>query len=143
MRKRYQTGHVFARGKRRRVWVARYLEPVLQDGRVKSVLRSRVLGSCKDMSKSEARTLMERNWLRPINEGLCMPVESAASFQDFYDKWARTFCLLTANPRGNSTAARRNAGFNPTSLTGESLIFSRQTFSGSSICSARSAVGRY
>jgi hypothetical protein len=54
MRRRFQNGHVFARGKRRKVWVGRYLEPVMKDGKLSSVYRSRVLGTCKSMSKSEA-----------------------------------------------------------------------------------------
>jgi integrase len=87
MRRRFQTGHLFARGKRRKVWVGRYLEPVLDNGKVRSVLRSRIIGACAETSKSAARATLE-GWLRPLNEGLHTPIESA-SFQEFYDKWER------------------------------------------------------
>lgn len=85
MRRRFQTGHIFARGKRRKVWVGRYLEPILDNGKVKTVLRSRVLGPCAELSKSAARTILE-DLLRPLNEGHHTPTETA-SFQEFYAKW--------------------------------------------------------
>ena len=87
MRRRFQTGHVFARGKRPRVWVARYLEPVLDNGKVRSVLRSKVIGACTEISKSAARKILQ-GWLRPLNEGLHTLVEST-SFQEFFEKWER------------------------------------------------------
>ena len=87
LRRRFQTGHIFARGKRPRVWVGRYLEPIIDNGKIRSVLRSKVIGPCAEMSKSAARqTLL--GWLRPLNEGLHTPVESA-SFQEFFEKWER------------------------------------------------------
>lgn len=87
LRRRFQTGHVFARGKRHRVWVGRYLEPVLDNGKIRTVLRSRIIGPCAEISKSAARTTLQ-GWLRPLNEGLHAPIESA-SFQEFYEKWER------------------------------------------------------
>ena len=87
LRRRFQTGHIFARGKRPRVWVGRYLEPILDNGKVRSVLRSKVIGPCAEISKSAARQTLQ-GWLRPMNEGLHTPVESA-SFQEFYGKWER------------------------------------------------------
>lgn len=87
MRRRFQMGHVFSRGKRPRVWVARYMEPVLDNGKARTTLRSRVIGPCSEMSKSAARNVLVR-WLKPMNEGLHTPTEST-SFQEFYDKWER------------------------------------------------------
>ncbi|MGA3167218.1 MAG: site-specific integrase [Terriglobia bacterium] len=87
LRRRFQTGHIFARGKRPRVWVARYKEPVLDNGKVTTVLRSKVIGPCAGMSKSAARQTLQ-GWLRPLNEGLHTPVESV-SFQEFYEKWEK------------------------------------------------------
>ena len=87
LRRRFQTGHIFARGKKPRVWVGRYLEPILDNGKVRTVLRSKVIGPCSGMSKSAARQTLQ-GWLRPMNEGLHTPVESA-SFQELYDKWER------------------------------------------------------
>lgn len=87
MRRRFQVGHVFERGKTRKCWVARYVEPKLVGGEVQRVLRSRVIGPVKGMTKSAARTVLE-SWLRPLNEGLYVPIESA-SFLEFYEKWER------------------------------------------------------
>lgn len=63
------------------------MEPILDNGKIRSVLRSKVVGPCSEMSKSAARQILQ-GWLRPMNEGLYTAVESA-SFQDFYDKWER------------------------------------------------------
>jgi hypothetical protein len=84
IRGRYQTGHVFPRGERRKVWVARYLKPVLENGKVRKVLRSRIIGACKNMSKSDARTILG-GWLRSLNEGTFTPLETT-TFQEFYEK---------------------------------------------------------
>src|SRR5438105_2464757 len=85
MRRRYQTGHIFARGKRRRLWVARYSEPVLKEGKVTAVLRSRVIGPCADFTKSQAHSVLE-GWLRPLNDGSFTPTQSSR-FEAFYQKW--------------------------------------------------------
>lgn len=87
MRRRFQVGHISALGKTKRVWVARYVEPRLEEGKTKRVLRARVIGSCQELSKSAARGILEK-WLRPLNEGLYTPIESAA-FEIFYEKWER------------------------------------------------------
>lgn len=87
MQRRFQAGHLFARGKRRKVWVARYLEPILKDGKILKLKRARVIGPCGEISKRAARTILQ-GWLRPFNEGTHLPIESAG-FQDFYDKWER------------------------------------------------------
>jgi len=87
MRRRFQTGHIFQRGKRRKVWVARYVEPRLEEGKLKHTLRSRVIGPAAEMTKSAARTVLE-GWLRPLNEGQFVPME-VASFDQFYEKWER------------------------------------------------------
>lgn len=87
MRRRFQTGHVFQRGKRPRMWVARYSEPILEGGKLRSVLRSRVLGPSDEMTKSQARRALQE-LLRPLNEGVYQPVESAG-FAEFFTKWER------------------------------------------------------
>jgi integrase len=87
LRRRFQKGHLFSRGKRQKVWVGRYLEPILDNGKIRTVLRSKVIGPCKDMSKSAARTTLQ-GWLRPLNEGVHIPIETAG-FQEFYGKWER------------------------------------------------------
>jgi integrase len=71
---RYQVGHVFKRGRHRKVWVARYREDVAREGGVFArVQRSVVLGPVAELpTKREAlRRLEER--LRPLNQGLVLP----------------------------------------------------------------------
>jgi len=77
LRRRCQTGHIFARGKRHKIWVGRYLEAVLDNGKIRTVLRSRIISPCAGISKSAARTTLQ-GWLRPLNEGLHTPIESAS-----------------------------------------------------------------
>lgn len=88
MARRYQTGHLFARGKRRKVWVARFVEPVLDNGKIKRVLRAKVLGPCDKMTKSAAHLALEAI-LRPLNAGAHSPIEKPVGFQEFYEKWER------------------------------------------------------
>jgi len=59
---RYQNGCLFIRGKRRKVWVARWTEDVIQrDGSVHRVLRSEVLGSVSEIAtRRAARSLLNR-----------------------------------------------------------------------------------
>ena len=58
IRTRFQEGHVFLRrGKRRKVWTARWREDVIApDGTVKRILRFAVLGTASEIKgKKEAR----------------------------------------------------------------------------------------
>src|SRR5438034_4048954 len=71
IRMRFQEGHVFLRrGKRRKVWAARWREDVIApNGTVKRVLRFAVLGTSSEIKgKKEARDLLQAK-LRPINQG--------------------------------------------------------------------------
>ena len=67
---RYQDGCLFIRGKRRKMWVARWREDVIQrDGAVIRVLRSETLGPVSEItSRREARILMQRR-LVLLNSG--------------------------------------------------------------------------
>ncbi len=68
-RRRYQIGCLFVRGKRRKVWVARWREDMLRpDGTLGRTLRSEVLGPVSEIpAKREAHKLLETR-LRPINQ---------------------------------------------------------------------------
>jgi len=69
IRRCFQSGCLIKKGKRRKTWVARWREPVLQtDGTTKRVLRAEVLGLVSELSEREARNKMA-TLLRPINEG--------------------------------------------------------------------------
>lgn len=73
-RRRYQTGCLFKRGKRKKVWVARWREDVIEaDGSRGRMQRSVVLGLVSEVSTlREARALLEE-CLRPLNQGLRGP----------------------------------------------------------------------
>ena len=69
-RRRYQAGCLFKRGKRRKVWVARWREDVLlEGGQLGRLQRSVVLGTVADLpTKRHALTKLEEQ-LRPVNQG--------------------------------------------------------------------------
>jgi hypothetical protein len=57
-RPRYQDGSLFIRGKRSKVWVARWREDLIEeDGSLHRTQRTVVLGSVSDLSRREARSL--------------------------------------------------------------------------------------
>ncbi len=70
VRCRYQDGCLFVRGKKRKMWVARWREDVIQpDGAVQRVLRSEVLGPVSEIaSRREARILLQSR-LASLNSG--------------------------------------------------------------------------
>lgn len=54
-RPRYQDGSMFIRGKRNKVWVARWREDLIrEDGSLHRTQRTVVLGSLTDLSRREA-----------------------------------------------------------------------------------------
>lgn len=68
-RPRYQDGSLYIRGKRNKVWVARWREDVIQeDGTLDRTQRTIVLGSFEDLSKREARSLLQER-VSAINKG--------------------------------------------------------------------------
>src|SRR5487761_355942 len=87
VRRCFQTGCLFKRGKRRKTWVARWRESVIQpDGTFRRVLRAEVLGLVTEFSEREARNKLAV-LLRPINEGKYRP-EATITFGQFVkDCW--------------------------------------------------------
>lgn len=82
IRRCFQSGCLIKKGKRRKTWVARWREPVLQtDGTTKRVLRAEVLGLVSELSEREARNKMA-TLLRPINEGR-YKAEATITFSQF------------------------------------------------------------
>lgn len=82
IRRCFQTGCLFKRGKRRKTWVARWRESVIgPDGTFKRVLRAEVLGFVAELSEREARNKLVL-LLRPINEGKYRP-EATITFGQF------------------------------------------------------------
>ena len=94
-RRRYQTGCVFKRGKRRKVWVARWREDVLcEDGKVGRILRSVVLGSVADLpTRKDAQVRLDEE-LRAVNQGTVRP-ESSMLFGTFAEEQWTTLVLPT------------------------------------------------
>lgn len=94
-RRRYQTGCVFKRGKRRKVWVARWREDVLcEDGKVGRILRSVVLGSVADLpTRKDAQVRLDEE-LRAVNQGTVRP-ESSILFGTFAEEQWKTLVLPT------------------------------------------------
>jgi len=82
-RSQYQSGCLFVRGKRRKVWVARWREEViLADGSAGRVMRSVVLGPVVEIGgRREARRLLDAH-LNPINQGQYRP-EATMLFSKF------------------------------------------------------------
>src|SRR5579862_7886266 len=68
-RRRHQVGSLIKRGKRRKVWIARWREDMLMpDGTLSPVRRAEVLGPVAELSKSDAQNLLDAR-VRPINQG--------------------------------------------------------------------------
>ena len=67
----YQDGCLFIRGKKRKMWVARWREPVIQaDGTVQRVQRSEVLGPVSEIAtRRQARVILQTH-LASLNAGL-------------------------------------------------------------------------
>lgn len=103
MRRRFQHGRVFKRGKRRKVWVGRFYEPVVVEGKLKKKRRSVILGLCSDLTRGQAQqALLER--LRSMNEGLHVPVQRM-SFADYCAKWDKE---ILSNYRSSTQAFYRS-----------------------------------
>jgi integrase len=83
IRHRYQSGSLVLRGKRRKVWVARWRESVLAaDGTLESIRRSEIIGMLADLpTKRQARAFLETR-LHELNHSLQKP-QSAMLFRDF------------------------------------------------------------
>ena len=94
-RRRYQTGCLFKRGKRRKVWVARWREDVLcEDGKVGRILRSVVIGSVADLpTRKDAQVRLDEE-LRGVNQGTVRP-ESSMLFGTFAEEQWKTLVLPT------------------------------------------------
>src|SRR5438034_1152554 len=88
-RRRYQTGCLFKRGKRRKVWVARWREDVLlEGGQLGRLHRSVVFGTVADLpTKRHTLTKLEEQ-LRPVNQGTGRP-EASMRFGAFVElQWS-------------------------------------------------------
>jgi integrase len=85
--RRFQRGSIYKRGKRKKMWVARWWEDVTtQDGTVARLRRSENLGSVAEIpTRREAEQLLADR-LRPINSGEFRP-NSIRTFRDYGESW--------------------------------------------------------
>ena len=94
-RRRFQSGRLFKRGKRRKVWIGRWREDVmLADGTIGEIRRSVVLGLVADLpTRREAQIRLEEK-VRPVNQGTTRP-ESYVTFGVFVEQQWKTLVLPT------------------------------------------------
>jgi len=86
-KKHFQHGSLSKRGKRNRVWVARYREPVVgTSGEATRVRRSEILGSVAELPTKRDAQLVLSNLLRRINSANYNP-RSCCLFRDFVQEW--------------------------------------------------------
>jgi integrase len=99
MRRRFQSGCIFKRGKRRKVWIGRWREPQkMADGFIRRVMRAEVLGAVSEMSKTKARELLTAK-LSLLNAGAVAPI-SARTFGAFALEWEKTaLCFYRPSTR--------------------------------------------
>jgi integrase len=84
VRRRYQQGHLFKRGRR---WVARFREMLIQpDGSTLAVQRSVVIADVREVpTRGEARRILD-NRLKQVSPGHPR-IQAVCSFSDFVVKW--------------------------------------------------------
>jgi integrase len=96
MQQRFQSGCIFPRGKRRKVWVGRWREPqIMKDGSIGIVQRSEILGVIGEISKAQAKKILAAK-LSPLNSGMVKPA-SIMTFGDFAAEW-ETIVLCSYRP---------------------------------------------
>lgn len=98
VRPRFQEGCVFKRGKRRKVWVARWREDVIHaDGQLGRVQRSEVLGLDSQIrTRHEAQKLLEAR-LKAVNQSQCLP-NVMLTFESFVQEQWKPAVLPTIKP---------------------------------------------
>src|SRR5260370_35054438 len=84
-RRRYQSGCLFKRGKRRKVWIARWREDVIRpDGSLGRIQRSIVIGLLSEVpTRREAQIQLDQH-LQMLNQGQQRP-QTTKHLQDFVD----------------------------------------------------------
>jgi integrase len=85
-RRRFQKGRVFLRGKKNPVWVGRWREDVIENGSIRRIERSEVLGSKSDFpTKRLALRELEKR-LSVVNDPRYR-ARPTAKFADFVSRW--------------------------------------------------------
>ena len=86
-KKHFQHGSLFKRGKKNKVWVARFREPVIgPDGETQFVRRSEIIGTVAELpTRRDAENILS-NRLRRLNSAEYLP-QSCHSLRDFVRDW--------------------------------------------------------
>lgn len=92
-RPRYQDGSLFVRGKRRKVWILRWRQDVLQpNGAIKRVQRAETLGPVSTISRQNARAVLH-NRVETENQSQHRP-QATMTLSDFVrDEWRTNAAL--------------------------------------------------
>jgi integrase len=86
-KKHFQRGSLFKRGKRNRVWVARYREPEIgANGETVFVRRSEILGTVADLPTKRDAEMVLSTRLRHVNSADYHP-RACCSFREFVREW--------------------------------------------------------
>ena len=86
-KKHFQHGSLFKRGKRNKVWVGRFREPVIgTDGQTHFVRRSEILGNVAELPTRRDAELVFSDLLRRVNSANYNP-RSCCSFRSFVQEW--------------------------------------------------------
>ena len=94
-RRRFQTGQLYKKGRRRKVWIARWREDVLRpDGTIGRVRRGILLGSVAELPTRRDAQLKLDERLLPINQGIGRP-ESTIAFGSFVEQQWKVLVLPT------------------------------------------------
>jgi len=95
-RSRFQEGSLFVRGKRNKMYVARYYEKVIgSDARPRRMRRSIVLGPVAEIGSRRAALNRLAELLRPINLGWQTPKATVTFRQFVREEWEpKVLCLF-------------------------------------------------
>src|SRR5215472_1285951 len=86
-RKHYQHGSIFKRGKRNKVWVARFREPIIgANGETEFVRRAEVIGTVAELPTRRDAEIVLSDRLRRLNSANYHP-RSFCSFRAFVLEW--------------------------------------------------------
>ncbi len=102
-RRRFQKGRVFLRGKKALVWVGRWREDEIADGRIRRVYRSEVLGSKSDFQTKRLALRELEKRLSVVNDPRYR-ARPTATFAEFASRWEST--VLTQHKASTQVTIR-------------------------------------
>jgi excisionase family DNA binding protein len=85
-KKHFQHGSLFKRGKKNKVWVARFREPESINGQTQFVRRSEVIGTVAELPTRRDAELILSNRLRHLNSANYHP-RACCYLRDFVEEW--------------------------------------------------------